>query len=51
MTNTISSIYSATTSGFTSAIDGYLALGVLVTLSLVGFALASKFLPRKKKVV
>lgn len=51
MTNTISSIYTAATTGFTDAFNGYTALAVAAIGTLVGLALASKFLPRKKKIV
>lgn len=50
MTNTISSIYTTVTTGFTQAVDGYVGIAVLVTVTLAGLALAAKFLPRKKKI-
>lgn len=51
MTNTLSSIFTSVTTGFTSAVDGYVGIAVLCIGVLAGLALAAKFLPRKKKVI
>lgn len=51
MTNTLATMYSSATTGITGAVDGFVAIGVLITLALAGFAVVAKFLPRKKKVV
>ena len=51
MTNTIASIYNTVTTGVSGAVDGWVAVGVLITVALTGFALAKKFLPQRKKVV
>ena len=51
MTNTISTIFATATSGLSSAVDGWIAIGVTITVGLVGFALFNKFAPKKKKVV
>ena len=51
MTNTLSSIYTTVSSGISGVVDGWISIGVLITLALAGFALARKFAPQKKKVV
>jgi len=51
MTNTLSSIYTAATTGVASSVDGYLAIGVAIMVALMAFALAKQFVPQKKKVV
>lgn len=51
MTNTLSSIHTAATAGIVSVVDGWTAIGIAIMLGLAGWAIASKFLPKKKKVV
>jgi len=51
MTNTISSVFTATTAGLTSGIDAYIGIAVVVIGALAALALASKFIPKKKKIV
>jgi hypothetical protein len=51
MTNTLSSVYSTVSTGITGVVDGWIGIGIAITLGLAAFALARKFVPQKKKVV
>lgn len=51
MTNTISGIYSAVTTGYTSTFDALIAIGVSILVVSAGFALVSRFFPKKRKVL
>lgn len=51
MTNTVASVYDAVTTGLTAGINAYTGLAVAVIGTLAALALASKFLPKKKKIV
>ena len=51
MTNTLSSIYATTTAGISNACDGWIGIGLVIGLALVGFAIFKKFAPTRTKVV
>jgi len=50
MTNTISTIYGAITTGYTSTFDGLLYIGISILAVSVGFVLIKSMVPHRAKV-
>lgn len=50
MTNTLSSIYSAVTTGYTGAFDGLIGIGIAILVVSVGFALVKSMVPHRARV-
>lgn len=50
MTNTLSTIYTSVTSGFTDAFDGLIGIAVAVLVVSVGFALVKSMVPHRARV-
>ena len=50
MTNTLSTIYSSVTTGYTGAFDGLIAIGVSILVVSAGFALVKSMVPHRARV-
>jgi len=50
MTNTISTIYGAVTSGYTDVFDALMGIAVAILVVSVGFALIKSMVPHRAKV-
>lgn len=50
MTNTLSTIYTTVTGGYTTAFDGLVGIAVAVLVVSVGFALVKSMVPHRVRV-
>lgn len=50
MTNSMATIYSAVTNGYTGAFDGLISIGVSILVISVGFALVKSMVPHRARV-
>jgi len=50
MTNTLASIYSGVTTGYTNTFDALLGIGVAILVVSAGFALVKSMVPHRAKV-